>query len=348
MQKNWLVQLALTAGALLVFWQYGIPWMKEQAYLHHSRTVPILLEQRITPENASRVQLQETWEEGQVLSSNFTLGEIIWLTPQEGRLLAWWDEMLVLASFPKGELLHTWQADPPVDGAAWEAHFSSDGRFVTAKYGNRVRSYAAQSGQALGPWLNASERFAISPDGTRLAWAGTLGLSEDPSRMGVYQTRDGVKLSLFKTRAFYWRDLLYSPDGALLVALGDDGQRTYASIGRTPVFRWLEPGGYQAAFSPNGLSLATAQTILSLKTRQKLLLNYPPPQETPFEVTFSPAGDLLVTSNRGGRALSLAGLRWGAAGYPPPARGHRPDCLFTRWCLVYAAAEPDRIPLWLA
>jgi WD40 repeat protein len=202
---------------------------------------------------------------------------------------------LGLASFPEGELLHTWQADPPVEGAAWEAHFSQDGRFIVAKYGNRVRTFDALSGGALGPWLNGSERFALSPDGSRAALAGTLGLSEDPSRVWENRTRDGARLALFKTRAFIWRDLIYSPDGTLLVALGDDGSQTYAWIGRTPVFRWLEPAGYRAAFSPDGLTFATAETIHFLKTRKKLLLDYPPLAGTPISLAFSPAGDLLVT-----------------------------------------------------
>jgi hypothetical protein len=295
MKRFMLKKFALVGGLILIFWLVGIPWMKEQAYLWRSRPAPVLAEQRITPENASRVKLLETWEEGEALSPAYTLGEITWLKPQEGRLLAWRNETLVLVAFPEGELLHTWQADLPVDGAAWEAHFSLDGRFIAAQYGNRVRSFDARSGQALGPWLNASERFAIAPDGTRLAWAGTLSLSEDPSRVGVYRTQDGKKLALFKTRAFYWRDLSYSPDGKLLVALGDDGQLTYAWIGRTPVFRWLEPAGYRAAFSPDGLILATPETVLSLRTHKKLALEYPLLAGTPFALAFSPAGDLLVT-----------------------------------------------------
>jgi WD40 repeat protein len=213
----------------------------------------------------------------------------------EGRLLAWQGETLALVSFPSGELLNTWQPDPPVDGATWEAHFSQDARFITAKYGNRARCFDTHSGQALGPWVDASERFALSPDGAHLASAGTLGLSEDPSRVWVNRTRDGARLALFKTRAFYWRDLFYSPDGSLLVALGDDGQPTYAWIGRTPVFRWLEPVGYRAALSPDGLVFAASRTIHFLKTRKTLVLEYPPLAGTPVALAFSPAGDLLVT-----------------------------------------------------
>lgn len=288
-------QIILAGILILLLWLIGLPWLAEQAYFLRSRPAPALAEGRLTPENASRVGLLQTWEEGSVLSIAYTLEELVWLAPQQGRLLAWQGDRLVLVSFPSGELLYTWQAEKPVDGAEWEAHFSQDGRFLIACYGNRVRAFDALSGEAQGPWLNGSERFALSPDGSRAALAGTLGLSEDPSRVWANRTRDGARLALFKTRAFIWRDLIYSPEGRLLAALGDDGSHTYAWIGRTPVFRWLEPTGYRAAFSPDGLTFATPETIHFLKSRQKLSLDYPPLAGTPISLAFSPAGDLLVT-----------------------------------------------------
>jgi WD40 repeat protein len=143
--------------------------------------------------------------------------------------------------------------------------------------------------------MSATEVMALSPDGRRLAWAGSLGPSEEPSRVGVYDAPVGSQEALFRTRAINWRDLAYSPDGVLLVALGDASQPAAAWMGSTPVFSWLEAGGNQAVISLDGLTLATSQAVVFLKDRRLIPLKVPPPVQTPWGVAFSPAGDVLVS-----------------------------------------------------
>ncbi len=293
------LKIFVVLGLLLAFQKLALPWIAEQAYLSRSRALPALAALHITSQNADQVQLLEKWQVGEILPGGYRLLDIVWQTSQQAELLAASGDILLLANFPPAERLHTW-ANPHIDGATWKASFSQDGRYLAAQYTNQVRVFAAQSGQPLSPWMDSMEIIALSPDGKRLAKAGTLGLSEDPSRVGVYKTDDGSQTALFKTSAYYWRDLVYSPDGALLVALGDGQRPPMAWMGSTPVFAWLNLQGYQLAFSGDGLVLATGNSIVFLKDRRVVPLQYPPPAQTPWGVAFSPGGDMLVTQTMEG------------------------------------------------
>jgi len=295
-----LLKIILVAGLLLAFWKVALPWIAEQAYLSRSRAMPALAAQHLTPQSVTQLQVLEKWQASDILPGDYRLLDLVWQTPQQAMLLSASGDTLLLASFPPQQKLHTWLANPSVDTAFWQAHFNRDGRYLAAQYTNQVRVFAAQSGQPVGPWMPAMEIFSLSPDGRRLAKAGTLGLSEDPSRVGIYKTDDGSQTALFKTSAYYWRDLVYSPDGALLVALGDGQRPPTAWIGSTPVFTWLNMQGYQLAISTDGLVLATGTSIIFLKDRRVVPLQYPPPAQTPWGVAFSPGGDMLVTQTMEG------------------------------------------------
>ena len=291
-----ILKLGLVVGFLLAFGKLAVPWIAEQAYLSRSRAAPVLPAARLTPQNAAQIAVLEKLSADEILPAGYQLLDVVWKSSERALLLVSRNDTLILSDFPQIKQLQTWLASPRVAGATWgAAQFSQDMRFVAAKYANQVKVYIVESGQPLSPWIASSELFTLSPDGTRLAQAGTLGLSDDPSRVAVHKTSDGSQAALFKTRAFYWRDLTFSPDGALLVVLGDERQPSSAWMGRTPVFTWLNTIGNQVAISGDGSVVATSSAIIFLKTRQVIPLQYPPPSQTPWDVAFSPDGSLLVT-----------------------------------------------------
>ena len=133
--------------------------------------------------------------------------------------------------------------------------------------------------------------MALSPAGDRWAVAVTLGLSEDPSRVVVYRTQDGERLHRFKTLTGYWRSLQFSPDGRLLLAAGDPGDPAYLWAGGMQVFRWISDLGWRSVFTPDGMSLASCSSIVSLSTREEVKL---PDDELCSQVAFSPDGRLMA------------------------------------------------------
>ncbi|MBN2116866.1 MAG: WD40 repeat domain-containing protein [Anaerolineales bacterium] len=221
-------------------------------------------------------------------------------------------------------------------GPGWVADlgYSPDGK-VLAGNGDPVKFWDATTGKPLESPAIPGSQIAFSPDGTSLAvlgskltlwrladhslvqtWGGctdgiwSLDVSPDgqilaagglraPARL--WRVEDGSLLHMLEPAQ---RDVLFSPDGQTLLAVGEEIQFWRTGDGALQDTHRRSEKAYSAAFSPDGQLLAVGLDksrvqILSFPSgRQLLSLEW----ETEFSnwiyaVAFSPDGRLLATGD---------------------------------------------------
>jgi WD40 repeat protein/DNA-binding SARP family transcriptional activator len=122
----------------------------------------------------------------------------------------------------------------------------------------------------------ATAALAVSPDGSRIATAGSTGIAQALSQQTessvaateaiVWNAKTGRQLLRLARATSPIHDIAYSPDGSKIVTGGDDGSATVwnATTGKR-LFSLPDPntgGGYLGvAFRPDGTMLATADGL---------------------------------------------------------------------------------------
>ena len=117
----------------------------------------------------------------------------------------------------------------------------------------------------------------------------------DPSRVLVYRTRSGLLAHRHHVQNYMFRGLQFSPDGQLLLAVGDEGD-AYLWAGGLRVFPWVSGLGSYSVFTPDGLGLASGSGIVSLSTRAVSSL----PRGKESQVAVSPDGRLMARRGQDG------------------------------------------------
>lgn len=148
----------------------------------------------------------------------------------------------------------------------------------------------------------------FSPDGTRLVTAGDRGVG----RLWDL-TRPGESTSLPCSEVAIWQ-ILFSPDGSrLAIAAGEevtlwDG-RDGTRLGVLPSQDVLVQ---MSAFSPDGARIATVAVdgVLRIWTAEGHLLHTLRAHDHGFDVSWTPAGDGVLTTGRDGRAVLWDADTW--------------------------------------
>jgi hypothetical protein len=264
------------------------------------------------------------------------------LSPHERYVLAW--RGATLTTFTPGGRMQ-WSLNAP--GTVSDARWSADGFRVAYLAAGSLRlvagdgsgdhdlvDFVAPIAPAWEPGTAATHRLALLRDD------GAIELRDADSGAVIWSRRP----------ASAPRQLLWSPDGRLLVAAAPRSLSLYSPGGRLQA-RWAPPGGSrieQAAFAPGGshrlaLVLARARpqadsvetttaTPAGLRAGARLLLSLP---ERLTGLRFSPRGDWLLVS-------SAAADQWAAI----RARGPVTLVTIDRIAARFAApgATPDGFP----
>jgi WD40 repeat protein/transcriptional regulator with XRE-family HTH domain len=204
------------------------------------------------------------------------------------------------ASFlPAGRLFYTFSAPQRAD--VFNVELSSDGNHLVGVIGNGTAQLMATRKGAYFPvtTIRAVNVATWSPDDTRIATAN----ADDTVR--IWNSADGIPLSLYNGPADVVSGLSWSPDGKYLAAGDGNGvlwiwnaqtnTLVYSAHIHTDRIWWV-------AWSPDGKRIATASDdktvqIWDLDT-QATILTYTGHTKGVLEVTWSPDGKYLASSSR--------------------------------------------------
>jgi WD40 repeat protein len=163
------------------------------------------------------------------------------------------------------------QLDPLVNAIAsvWDAAYSPDGRVVAyaldinsqSIYGRIVESETGQPLAILtGP--GTAHCLAFSPDGKRLALGGNTGASGDGT-VWIYDTTNWEVVRTLSALNQTVRDVLFSPDGAILYSAGSDGKIRLWNTADGTRLSGLQKGkeANWIALSPDGGILASVYCL---------------------------------------------------------------------------------------
>jgi len=135
--------------------------------------------------------------------------------------------------------------------------FSSDGRLLAGSSWDRaIRLWDVHTGIELLTLPDAGYAVAFSPDGTKLAGAGTKNLK-------LWKVPNGAELRTLSQDAENYQSIVFSPDGSMLVTGGSD-RVTLWDMATGAQVRSMQTPGDSVAFSPNGKILATGVGSQSL------------------------------------------------------------------------------------
>lgn len=149
------------------------------------------------------------------------------------------------------------------------------------------------------PHDGAVTALALSPDGSLLA-----AVSADV--ITVWETRTGKARQTLNHGGLQINHVVFSPDGRLMVAAGNDGTVWVWEIGAADrprnILKGHDGAVFRVAFSPDGSLLATGgpdkALIWSVATGQIVAS---PPSGWAWDVWFSPGGRYLFTAGGDGR-----------------------------------------------
>ena len=216
---------------------------------------------------------------------------------EEGLVILDEGDQVSLASITLEERLASWEADTSywLGGYKPRAGFSAEGSRVWLGHGMGCTVRDTDTGSLYGPALPCGEITALSPNGDRLAVAYRGVNSGDPSRVLVYRTRSGLLAHRYHIQNDMFRSLRFSPDGQLLLAVGNDGD-AYLWAGGRRVFPSISGLGWHTVFTADGLGLASGSGIVSLSTGAVSSL----PRGQQSQVAVSPDGRLLARRGEDG------------------------------------------------
>ena len=149
------------------------------------------------------------------------------------------------------------------------------------------------------PFVWSTRGVDFSPDSSMLAFI------DSDHKVSLWRLDDLKSAPLELSREIYFDDLLFSPDGKVLLGVNgvsmEDGQPLYLWDTATgKLLRTWKTKGYQFAFHPSGKTLAFTEyqtgKILLYDLNTWALLREIQGQENARKIAFSPDGSLLVTS----------------------------------------------------
>ncbi len=165
-----------------------------------------------------------------------------------------------LATSGKDNTVRLWDVSNPLAGSrivpptVGAIALFPDGR-VAAATRDSVHIMDRSTGTVRPVFKQQCHLMAVSPDGRWIAAA-----DDQKHLLGVWDAATGDRRSEFTTGPDLWR-VDFSPDGRVVVAAGGDDQVVFHDLEVGQVNRVLKPQGHRVrcfAFSPDGLSLATA------------------------------------------------------------------------------------------
>jgi len=228
-----------------------------------------------------------------------------------------WKSEAIIVDTATGELLLTLPGEP--DTGVYRTSFSpDDARIATVGQDNMVRIWDTQTGDLLlsfvghsgegdaGNFLYGISDVAYSPDGSRLATAGTDGIAK------VWDAATGEELLILAGHTDGLHSLAYSPNGRFIATSSDKEDTTVKVwVAQTGEEIYTLEGHPQRVwgldFSPDSARLATSGwegvvKVWDLTTGEEIY-TLPGQITTVFGVAFSPDGNLLITG--GGDAVRV-------------------------------------------
>ena len=188
----------------------------------------------------------------------------------------------------------------------WSTHFSPEGRYLLAVYGNEIVVSDVASGQELQVFrghTDTSWDLALSPDGTRV-----LSASYDGSAR-LWDIQTGQEIRQFRGHIGAVNSVAFSSDGQKVLTGGADGVVLLWDIEphpELPVINGENGGMFGVAFSPDGTHLATNVVTNVLQmwdvATGQLLWSTKDSGLALWALAFSPDGEYLLSGNMDGVA----------------------------------------------
>ncbi len=199
-----------------------------------------------------------------------------------------------------------------VEGIDCGVDIRADGRWIVSVQGGHppedsgksaeVRIWDARTGAILHTWdvPAAFHRVAFSPDGSRVALAGTNGVV-------VIRTIETREIQRCQSHRETVAAIAFSPDGRYLASAGWDGAVQVWDVREMKAVRTLKAHTgrvYHLAFHPDGRRLASAGEDATVRVWNYLsgeeVAVYKGHKSPVYSVAYNPDGDLLVSAGSNG------------------------------------------------